>query len=230
MNSKFTTVLLDADETVLDFHIDERNALKNTLNELNLQWTEELNNVYLQENLRQWKAFEQGKVTRQQLWRLRFANFFERTGLTTNVDLDTVNNIYLNYLAQGGTLIPGACEFIKRLKKFAKIYITTNGLTVSQTGRMKNSGLDRLVDGVYISQDIGYSKPSKDYFDYIFNQLNIADRSRVIIVGDSLTSDMQGGKNAGIITCLYNPKGDVTNNPLCDFIIRNYDEFFSLVL
>lgn len=69
----------------------------------------------------------------------KVCKLFERTGLKTNVDLDTVNNIYLNYLAQGGTLIPGACEFIKRLKKFAKIYITTNGLTVSQTGRMKTA-------------------------------------------------------------------------------------------
>jgi len=222
-------VLLDADETLLDFHTDEKNALKATMADLGLQWTPEKNEIYLQENLKMWKAFEKGEVTRKQLWTQRFANFFERANLTVEADLNHVNDRYLNHLADGGTLIEGACAFVTKLKKFAKVYITTNGLTISQTGRMKNSGLDSLADGVYISQVMGVSKPSKDYFDYIFKELNITDTSKVIIVGDSLTSDMQGGKNAGITTCLFNPQGDITSNTLCDYIIRDYNEFFDII-
>ena len=71
--------------------------------------------------------------------------------------------------------------------------------------------------------------PSKDYFDYIFIELGINDLGKVVIVGDSLTSDMQGGRNAGITTCLFNPKGDIKESPLCDYIIRDYDEFFRII-
>lgn len=229
MNSRFTTVLLDADETLLDFYADEKFALKATMDDFGLEWTEEKNDIYLMENLLLWKAFEKGEITRQQLWRLRFQNFFEKAHLTVDEDLDRINEKYVRHLSESGTFIDGACEFVKRLKTFARVYITTNGLTVSQTGRLKNTGLDRLADGVYISQLMGCAKPSKEYFDYIFNELGINDPSKVVIVGDSLTSDMQGGRNAGITTCLFNPKGDIKESPLCDYIIRDYDNFFGII-
>ena len=128
-------------------------------------------------------------------------------------------------------MLPGATDFVKKLHEEydVKIYLSTNGLTVPQTGRYRRSGIDRYVDGIYISEQIGASKPSKEYFDFIFADLGVTDKSRVIILGDSLTSDMQGGRNAGITTCRYLREGTPDGSPLCDYEITEYDQFFDII-
>lgn len=228
MNNGFTTVLIDADDTLLDFHKAEKQALKTTLSEINIEWTEELNEIYLEENLKIWKEYEKNEITRDELKVQRFERFFKRASLIPDLSYGEINNIYIENLSQCGYMLEGAMDFVKSLKRYANVYIATNGLAFTQRGRLKASGLDNIVDGAFISEEINFNKPSKDYFDYIFSQLGITDKSSVIIIGDSLTSDMQGGKNAGITTCFYSPNKDIQNQPLCDYIAHSYDDILKL--
>ncbi len=227
--SKFTTVFVDADETLFDFHKGEQESLKATLLTLNIEWKQQYSEIYKEENKKAWIAYECNEITRDQMKVKRFATFFDRVGLQVTMPLEKVNDIYISNLSQCGYLFDGANDFLKRLTLLAKVYITTNGLIKTQSNRFKISGLNKAVNGIYISEAIGCNKPAKEYFEYIFNELNITDKSKVIILGDSLTADMQGGKNAGISTCLYDPHNKVKEHSLCDYIIHNYDEFFKIL-
>lgn len=227
---RYKTVLLDADGTVYDFYKAEKTALKQTFTQIGIAWTEERNQIYLEENEKIWKEFEQNLLSPQNFKTERFRRFFDRINLSTDVDSRTVNDIYVEHFSKCGFLFDGAFDFVRTLKKYCKVYIATNGLTIAQQGRYKNSGLDNITDGIFISEIMGIRKPAKAYFDYIFNELNITDKKSVIMIGDSLSSDMQGGRNAEITTCLYNPQHNITENPVCDFIAYTYDEILNIVI
>lgn len=227
--SKFTTVFVDADETLFDFHRGEQESLKNTLLILGIEWNPQFSEIYKEENQKAWISYECNEINHDEMKVKRFESFFAKIGLKITTPLEDVNDIYISNLSQCGYLIDGANDFIKKLTSLAKVYITTNGLVRTQSNRFKISGLDKAVHGIYISETIGCNKPAKEYFEYIFKQLNITDKSKVIILGDSLTSDMQGGKNAEISTCLYDPRCKVREHSLCDYVIHNYDEFFEII-
>lgn len=230
LSKRFDIVLLDADETVYDFMRAEKIALSKTLQKFGVEPSDEIVDLYSEKNLSCWKALERGEITREELKVRRFRLLFEAIGARTD-DFLAVNNEYEYQLSFCGYTLPGATEFVKKLHEEygVKIYLATNGLTVPQQGRFKRSGLEPYVDGMYISEQIGVSKPSAAYFDYIFRDIGVADRSRTIILGDSLTSDMQGGRNAGIVTCCYLRDKEPTHSPLCDYEIHSYDEFFGII-
>ncbi len=229
MSKYFDVVLLDADETVYDFKKAEKVAVTRTLNAFGVDIDDKVITLYSKGNLRCWKALERGEITREELKGRRFQMLFEQ--LKKEADYEAVNALYEEKLSQCGFLLPGAMDFVKKLHEQydVKIYMATNGLTIPQNGRFARSGLKPYVDGIYISEEVGISKPDKGYFDYIFSDLGITDKSRVIILGDSLTSDMQGGRNAGITTCCYLNGGEPTGSPLCDYEIGSYDEFFTII-
>ena len=230
MSKRYDVVLLDADETVYDFKRAERTAVRKALTAFGLDVTDEVIALYSEGNLWCWKALERGDISREELKPLRFRMLFERLKAEP-VDYRAVNDCYERELSLCGYMLPGAMDFVKKLHEQyeVKIYMATNGLTVPQQGRFKRSGIAPYVDGIYISEQVGASKPAKEYFDYIFADLGISDLSRVIILGDSLTSDMQGGRNAGITTCCYLGDNPPTHSPLCDYEISSYDEFFDLL-
>lgn len=225
---RFDYVLLDADETIFDFKRAEAHSFKLMLEQFGVEYTDERLSLYSGINLKMWKALERGEVTRERLKTLRFDMFFEQIGVS-GIDTVAVNDCYLTNLSNSTFLIDGAVEFVKELSKYCKIYLATNGLTKAQTGRFSKSAVKDYIDGMFISEQIGYAKPDKAYFDYIFSELKITDKSRVIMVGDSLTSDMQGGRNAGITTCLYSRNGEVVQSDLCDYRIKDYNEFFDIL-
>lgn len=228
MPKRFDIVLLDADETIFDFRRAERVAFTRTMAEYGFTADDALVDTYSNINLRCWKALERGEITREQLQPLRFEDFFKAIGAPVP-DCTRVNARYKANLSRCGYLLPGATEFLQRLHEYCAIYLATNGLTTVQRGRMAGSLILPYIDGVYISEEIGFQKPDKAYFDYIFRDLGVTDRSRVIILGDSLTSDMRGGRNAGITTCHYLADDQPTGSPLCDYEISSYDEFFDII-
>lgn len=225
---RFDIVLLDADETVFDFKKAEANSFRLMLESFGYDYTDDRLALYSAINLRMWKALERGEVTRERLKTLRFEEFFSEIGVH-DVDCLAVNDCYLSNLANSTFLIDGAQDFVRELHKHCKIYLATNGLTKAQTGRISQSSIKDYVDGAFISEQIGYAKPDKAYFEYIFDELGITDKSRVIMVGDSLTSDMQGGRNAGITTCLFCRSGEHTDSDLCDYQILDYSSFFDIL-
>ena len=227
-NQKYDIVLVDADETLFDFKKAEHDALKMTLESLGVEFTEERFQIYSTINVSYWKKLEKGEVTREELKKMRYEDFFERIGVK-GIDCVKINDTYLKNLSTCSSLIPGALDFIKKLSEYCRIIIITNGLVVSQTGRFRKSGLAPYVDNMYISEEVGYQKPDKEYFDYVFEKENITDIKRVIVLGDSLTSDMLGGRNAGVDTCRYVRDGVYGYSELCDYVITDYDEFFDIL-
>ena len=225
---RFDIVLLDADETIFDFKKAEAYALCKMLKYFNVTFDDSCIKLYSEINLGLWKAYERGEVTRKGLQYARFEKFFSEIGIS-GIDPAVANEIYLSNLSDASFLIDGAEQFVRKLHKYCRIYIATNGLAKAQTGRLSKSEIKPFVDGIFISELMGTQKPDKEYFDYIFERLKIEDKSRVIIMGDSLTSDMQGGKNAGITTCLYSRSGDMVDSPLCDYQIIRYDDFFDIL-
>ena len=228
MPKRFDIVLLDADETVYDFKLAEKTAVGKTLEKFGVTPDDETTALYSGINLSCWKALERGELTREALKPTRFRMLFEQIGAQP-CDFDEVNSTYEENLSHYGFLLDGAMEFVRKLHEHCRIYLATNGLTIPQTGRFDRSAFKPYVDGIYISEQIGVSKPDKGYFDYIFNDLGVTDKSRVIMVGDSLTSDMLGGRNAGITTCRYLAGSSPSGSDLCDYEISDYDEFFDIL-
>ena len=228
MPERFDIVLLDADDTIYDFKLAEKTAVSRTLEQFGVTPTDEVVGLYSAVNLRCWKELERGELSREALKSTRFRRLFEQIGAAP-VDFAAVNQSYEQNLSEQAFLLDGALDFVKKLHEHCKIYMATNGLTIPQTGRFNRAAFKPYVDGIYISEQIGASKPDQAYYDYIFRDLNITDKSRVIMVGDSLTSDMLGGRNAGLTTCLYLNGKEPTHSPLCDYEIQTYDEFFDIL-
>ncbi len=225
---RFDIVLLDADETIFDFKRAEARSFEQSLNSFGVVFSEERLARYSAINLSFWKALERGEVTRERLQTKRFEQFFDEIGVS-GIDCDAFNLSYLTNLSNSTFLIDGALQFVKELSKYAKLYLATNGLTIAQTGRFNQSEVKDYIEDIFISEQIGHKKPDKEYFDYIFDKIGVVDKSRVIMVGDSITSDMQGGKNAGIATCLFSRSGEFVDSDLCDYRISDYNEFFDIL-
>ena len=198
-------LLIDLDDTILDFHKAERIGLENTLRHYGAEPTEETIALYLQINKAHWQALEKGEMTRKQVNEGRFTTLFRELG--REVDGAECAAYYLAQLGLTHDYLPGAEEAVAALSKKYRLYIASNGNTSVQTPRMANSGLNRYIEKAFISEALGQNKPSKAYFDLCFAQIPGFDPSKAIMVGDSLTSDIQGGINAGIRTCWVNPKG-----------------------
>lgn len=226
-NSKYKIVLVDADETIFDFKKAEYTAFKMTLNSFGKDCTDEDFRVYSDINACLWKELEKGLVNRETLKVKRFDEWFSYMGF--NLDSKAFNEKYAPNLGKCGFLIDGAEEFIKNLSTMCDIYIITNGLVASQTGRFNNSTIKSYIKKLYISEAIGYAKPHKKFFDYCINDIGECDRSNYIVLGDTLSSDMQGGRNAGLTTCRFSREGEITHSPLCDYEITDYDSFFEIL-
>lgn len=200
---RYRTLFLDADETLLDFKKAEAQGLECALRRHQLPFDEEILALYSGINKRCWEEFEQGKFDKETLLVERFRRLF--AALAVTADPDTVRRTYHEELGKGGFLIEHAYEVCEELGKTHDLYIVTNGVASTQYSRFARSGLDRLVKGIFVSEEVGVPKPQKEYFDYVFAQIPGFQREGALMVGDSLTADIQGGINAGLDTCWYNP-------------------------
>lgn len=202
------TILWDVDGTLLDFIAAEKAAIKTLFKEFNLgECSDEMIKRYSEINKTYWQRLERGEITKQEVLVGRFKEFFASEGLDSSVAED-FNSLY--QLRLGDTIVyhDDSLEIIRSLRGRARQYVVSNGTVEAQSKKLHLSGLGELMDGIFLSEHIGIEKPNIEFFDRVFEEIETADRSRVMIVGDSLTSDIQGGNNAGIITCWYNPQGD----------------------
>ena len=196
-------LFLDLDDTILDFQKAEHIALSKTLESFGLTPTEEVLKRYNQINRAHWEALERKEMTRAQVLLGRFQMLFAEFQL--DVDPERVARTYEHNLGIGHYFLPGAEEAVERLSKKYKLYLASNGTASVQKGRLTSANLYRFFQKVFVSQEIGANKPSIEYFERCFAQIPDFDKSKAIIVGDSLTSDILGGQNAGIATCWVNP-------------------------
>ena len=221
---RYTTLLMDADDTVFDFGRCEYNALQAALSAYGLRFDEEVYERFSRINAALWRQFEMNRITRAELRVRRFAELIEQC-LAEFDQAALLADEYVRQLAEQAIYFPGTEEVLGRLCQVYDIYIITNGLKTVQRSRLEKSGLYAYIKGCFISDEMGVQKPMKAYFDEVLAQVREKDLSKILVVGDSLTSDMQGGRNAGLDTYLYDPKGKVTlPHPLCDYRIERLEE------
>lgn len=196
-------VFLDLDDTILDFHKAERIALSKTLRDFGLEPTDAVLSRYHIINRQHWEALERGELTRDQVQEGRFRALFAELGRA--VDAVAVTRAYESNLGIGHYFLPGAQEAVERLHEKYRLFLASNGTASVQHSRLTSAGLYPYFEKVFISQEIGFNKPSREYFDACFAQIPDFDPEKAIMVGDSLTSDILGGIRAGIKTCWVNP-------------------------
>lgn len=200
-----TTILFDLDNTLFDFNKAERIALSKTLTKVGIKPTEAIIARYSELNLAQWKRLELGELTREQVKTGRYELLFEELGV--NYPAQNATAIYESFLAIGHFFMEGAQELLEKLSADAsyRLYLVTNGTKKVQEGRLASSGIAHYFTGIFISEEIGYDKPRIEYFEKCFAQIPDFQKEKTVIVGDSLTSDIKGGINAGIGTVWFNP-------------------------
>ena len=200
---KYEIFLFDADGTLYDYDMAEEHALKTMFEKSGLAFTGDIHNRYREINKRAWESFENGEITKDELQVLRFSRLFDSIGVRR--DAGEFNGDYLYELGKGSFLIEGALEICKRIASRGKrIYIVTNGILATQTSRIRHSLISGFVSDFFVSEFVGHQKPHLAYFEYVFEHIPQIEKSKILIVGDSLSADIQGGVNAGIDSCWYN--------------------------
>ena len=224
---KYKNIIFDLDNTILDFDYAEEHALKNLLNDYNIEYNEENLKIYRSVNRPLWRKLEKGEITRDELFSTRFPIFFSKFNIKTNGNLEL---IYRSYLAKYGTIfIPHADEVLHKLKNSGyNLYLATNGFSDTQISRIKNSGLNNIFDDIFISEDIGYDKPNINFYKYIEQKLKIKDKSSFLMIGDNESSDIKGAINFGIDSILFNHKNSFTNSS-ATFIIDDLEEIYNIL-
>lgn len=220
-------LLFDIDDTILDFKRCESTALTYALNALGVNPAPETLRRYSAINARQWERLERGEITRAYLLVHRFELLFEELGV--DVSGAEAQHIYEQSLKMQHFEVPGAIAMLSRLSERYDTYAVSNGNIVTQDSRIALSGIDKYFKDIFISEAVGYDKPSKEYFDYCFAHIPGFERERAIIIGDSLTSDMLGGKNAGIKTCWFNPGRKEPKDVYPDYTVYSIDEIEPLI-
>lgn len=224
------TLLWDLDGTLLDFHAAESAAIKSLFEAFSLgSCSEDMIRRYSQINESYWQRLERNELTKPQVLVGRFEQFFQEIGVPQTLAPE-FNRQY--QLRLGDTIVyrDDSVGIVKKLRGKVSQYIVSNGTSIAQNKKLLLSGLGKLMDGVFLSEEVGIEKPNRAFFDAVFDVIRPSDLTEVMIIGDSLTSDIQGGNNAGILTCWYNP--DQKPAPLgysIDYIIHDLHEVISLV-
>ena len=227
--------LFDLDQTLLNFHASEYKALGIVLRENELEFNDDIYKAFMAYNKTLWLELEKGTITRTELFTKRFNYVLELAGGDlSKLDALKINNDFINTMAVNGVLMDGALDFVKRLKaeiNDCRIYIITNGATVNAKGRIESTGLNQFIDGLFVSEDMGVSKPAPEYFDIVLKKID-EPKETCIVIGDSLSSDMLGAKNAGLDSVWFMPTGDIEQALKeydINFTVQNFDELLSVL-
>lgn len=210
-------IFLDLDNTILDFDWAERQALQKALAEAGISPSEQICRRYHEINQQCWQRLERGEWSRRQVLDGRFRLLFAQLG--TTADPVACSRSYEQLLGEGHRFLPGAQEALRRLHGRYRLFLASNGTAHVQNRRLQSAGLYPLFENVFISEKIGADKPSSTYFARCFDAIPNFNPARAIMVGDSLTSDILGGKNAGIATCWVNPKHETPTQIRADYEI-----------
>ncbi|HYE09709.1 MAG TPA: YjjG family noncanonical pyrimidine nucleotidase [Patescibacteria group bacterium] len=201
---KYEIIIFDADETLFDFKKSEREAFKNTMLEFAIEYDENHHlKIYQGINTAIWKEFEDGIITQEKLKIERFKRLSEN--LNAGFDEVAFAKSYMKHLSHASFLYDDSIGLVKSLHKDYRLTIVTNGLKDVQDNRIRKSIIAKYLEDIVVSEEVNISKPDPKIFEHALNNINHTDKSKVLIVGDSLTSDIQGGINFGVDTCWFNP-------------------------
>ena len=224
------TILWDVDGTLLNFEAAEKAAIRALFQEFGFGvCTDEMLKRYSQINKIYWERLERKEVTRQEVLEGRFLDFFAEEGLDVSA-VPEFNECYQTSLGDTIVFYDDSYEIVKSLRGKVKQYVVSNGTITAQTKKLRVSGLGELMDGIFLSEQLGVEKPDVHFFEQVFAQTGLTDKTQIMIVGDSLSSDILGGNNAGIITCWYNPEHKQSKNSVrIDYEITDLHEIYNLI-
>jgi len=228
MSLKYKWLLFDADDTLLDFKLGEHRAITATLSEAGLPTDEGVIATYSRINDNLWKMLERGEVTKDRLKVLRFTQFCEHYSFECDGAL--LAQAYIENLKKQTVLLDGAEDVCRALYGKYKMYIITNGIEAVQRARFGGCALKDYFEKSYISDAIGAAKPKKEFFDAVAADIEGFDKSRVLVIGDSLTSDIKGGVEYGLDTCWLNPSGkDAPEGMNITYVIRDIRDILDIL-
>ncbi|WP_312060474.1 YjjG family noncanonical pyrimidine nucleotidase [Anaerotignum sp.] len=210
-------LLFDIDHTLMDFSATEKKGLKKCFDSFGIPFTEEIFSWYLSHNRKLWSQYESGRIPRDIIFQNRFTDTFAEFSIKADGNL--MEKAYRQALSEGIDLIENALEVVKKLHKTHELYVVTNGLASTQEKRLTDSGLAPYFNAIFVSEVIGLQKPMPEYFDYCFERIPNFQKEEAIIIGDSLSSDIQGALHAGIDSCWFNPNKVVNETvfqPTCE--------------
>ncbi len=226
----FDVLLWDVDGTLLDFQAAERAAIRSLFHEFGIgECSDSMLSEYSMINKKYWEMLERGERTKKEILVGRFKEFFDREGIDSSISSD-FNDRYQLSLGDTVAYCDNSYELVSSLKGLIPQYVVSNGTVIAQTKKLRTSGFDKLVDGVFLSEDLGFEKPRREFFDIVMESIGQPSRDRVLVVGDSLTSDILGGNNAEIKTCFYNPLREPNRTgAIPDYEIRDLNEILGIL-
>lgn len=225
---KYDILLFDVDDTLLDFRKCEYPALEAAMAKNGLTLTKEAYEIYKLINKELWQNFEEGIYSKSEILTLRFDLLFVQTGVFS--DAAQVSHDFLVAMGEHIEYEPGAKALMEAIKGKATMGIITNGAKLAQAGKLKNTGLEAYFDYTFISDDTGFHKPQKEYFDIVANEIKGFDVSKALVIGDGLGSDILGGNNYGIDTCWYNKyKVEGPNHIQATYTITALEDLITLL-
>ena len=222
------TIFFDLDDTILDFHQAEKRALAETLRSFQMEPTPAILDRYHVLNRQQWELLEEGKLTRSQVLIRRFDLLFSELGISCSSQ--EVCKVYERFLSQGHFFIPGARELLENISSRYDLYLASNGAASVQAGRLKSAGIEKYVKDIFISEKMGADKPSTAFFQACFAAIPGFDAADALMVGDSLTSDIRGARDAGLRSCWFNPHGATPRPDIKpDYTVRTLEQLPALL-
>ncbi len=228
-------LLFDLDQTLLDFHASERKALGIVLTAAGLPFSDEVYHAFKAYNKSLWLELEKGAISRTELFSKRFRYVFSLCGgNAASFDLLKINDDFIRAMATNGVLMEGALAFMEKIRTGipdARIYIASNGVTINAKGRITSTGLDRYIDGLFISEEMGVTKPDARFFNICLKQIG-EPRTSCIMIGDSLSSDMLGAKNASLTSVWFMPSGNVKTAMTeydINYCASSFDELYEIL-
>lgn len=227
--AKYNCIMMDIDNTLLDFDAAERKALLETLQQFSLPCDEAAVSRYHEINSSLWGELNKGKIRRDKLVVERFDRFVKEVGAAAKAT--ELNRAYTEHLATHADVIPGAEEALQELAEVATMIAVSNGTESVERGRLKLSGFEKYFDDIFISEAVGVSKPNPKIFQMAMRKLGIEHSDKVLVVGDSLSADIQGGVNAGLDTCWVNMKGLENESGLTPtYEVKALSELYPIVM
>ncbi|MBR3671765.1 MAG: YjjG family noncanonical pyrimidine nucleotidase [Spirochaetia bacterium] len=221
----YTHLFFDADGTLFDFNTSEKKALEKTVRRMCGIWKPELADMYHQQTKRTWMELEKKLITLERLKTLRFERFKEVSGL--DFDVTEMSKVYIDFLSQSDDLFPGTVELLEGLYKKYTLVLATNGITSVQRGRIAATGTEKYFKGIVISEEVGVAKPDPEFFRLCAEKGGNPPKENILMIGDSMTSDMRGAANYGIASCMIVPPHKAMPaieecSPRPDYLVRNF--------
>ncbi len=221
-------LLIDLDNTLIDFNECARHSIINAFGELGFDYSPRVFETFIEENVRIWKRLEKGEITKAQLRADRWNIILGKLGI--DYDGTILEEMFENGVAEYACPVEGAYDLLDYLKGKYKLYIVSNGFRFVQESRLKIGDFEKYFDGLFVSEDIGIPKPAKEFFDYCFERLGNPLKEDTLLIGDSLSADIIGGINYGIDTIWFNKNGDALPESIePTYIVNSLNEIMNIL-